>query len=135
IELRLVSDDEALQRTDDRRGAQHVERQRAGGGRGQAQRVIRAGPGGSLARHRGHAIRLEHPCREDLRGGRAPAARPTPRAIVPVFWTSSVKRPNCPRYMVVGPPLVSVTAEIGTVTVCASWQSSTPGVPLVSVQE
>jgi len=55
-------------------------------------------------------------------------------SVVPVFCTLSVNRPNCPRYMVVGPPLVSVTAEIGTVTVCASWQSSTPGVPLVSVQ-
>jgi len=55
-------------------------------------------------------------------------------SVLPVFCTLSVNRPNCPRYMVVGPPLVIVTAETGTVTVCASWQSSTPGVPLVSVQ-
>jgi len=55
-------------------------------------------------------------------------------SVVPVFCTLRVNRPSCPRYMVAGPPLVIVRAEIGTVTVWASWQSSTPGVPLVSVQ-
>src|SRR6516225_10608278 len=52
---------------------------------------------------------------------------------------------TCTRYSTVapgtaGPPpttvtcLVMVNAGATTVTVCASWQSSTPGVPLVSVQ-
>jgi len=98
-----------------------------------ADRVVRAGREWSFARHRCHGHRPGTPAR------RGPAAWPCtcrpshPSAACPgssrsrrqssrCFCTLRVNRPNCPRYMVVGPPLVSVTAEIGTVTVCASWQ-------------
>ena len=82
IELRLVGGDEALRRTDYRRGAQHVECQRARGRSRIAERVVRAGLERALTRDRRDAVRLEDLSTEHLRRHVAHAARRPRRQLV-----------------------------------------------------